>query len=337
MRTCSCGKANLPTRKYCIRCGASLLKTEEKEIPQEPISVEEYQSVNTPQKVTIASEETPPPEMPSISTEDRWVRPSEVSRDRVRTAEIQVGKTELEKAQEAFAKADDVDIDDRMLRASELKELMADGPASLVTAPVAEPIVATPVAEPIVATPVAEPIVATPVAEPTVATPAPESPVALTETSTDFSSEPPDPETSEVESEHSIPSPEVPHSVLDQHEDRRIREVDSDIVNYKLQAQQLNAELDERRIQYSADVKWLRTVVEQKRMHLKKIEVNLDGAKRALNEAQKEFREAEKLKKQQISEMEKRITSQSKRITNAEKARDKRLKEIEKEKQAGLS
>ena len=44
-----------------------------------------------------------------------------------------------------------------------------------------------------------------------------------------------------------------------------------------------------------------------------------------------------KLKKRQISELEKRIADQSKRIKNADKARDKRLKEIEKEKQASLS
>ncbi|MHA2021589.1 MAG: zinc-ribbon domain-containing protein, partial [Candidatus Thorarchaeota archaeon] len=36
MRTCAkCGKANLPTRKYCLRCGTSLIPSEKSE-PQKP-------------------------------------------------------------------------------------------------------------------------------------------------------------------------------------------------------------------------------------------------------------------------------------------------------------
>ncbi|MHA2386177.1 MAG: hypothetical protein ACXAEE_08210 [Candidatus Thorarchaeota archaeon] len=69
---------------------------------------------------------------PPPTTEDQWVKPSEVSRDRVRTASGGSRKTELEKAQEAFARAEDVGIDEegtgvietRMLRASEVRELL---------------------------------------------------------------------------------------------------------------------------------------------------------------------------------------------------------------------
>jgi hypothetical protein len=68
----------------------------------------------------------------STTTGDKWVRPSEVSRDRVRTAGGRRGKTELEKAREAFARAEEVGIDEegdgvietRMLRASEVRELL---------------------------------------------------------------------------------------------------------------------------------------------------------------------------------------------------------------------
>ncbi|MFX1368450.1 MAG: hypothetical protein ACFFAY_07640 [Promethearchaeota archaeon] len=68
----------------------------------------------------------------STTTGDKWVRPSEVSRDRMRTAGGRRGKTELEKAQEAFARAEEVGIDEegegvietRMLRASEVRELL---------------------------------------------------------------------------------------------------------------------------------------------------------------------------------------------------------------------
>ncbi|MGY5862703.1 MAG: hypothetical protein RTU09_10075 [Candidatus Thorarchaeota archaeon] len=61
------------------------------------------------------------------------MRPSEISRDRVRAAEGAKRKTELEKAREAFSKAENVGIDEasgsgivesRMLRASEVRELL---------------------------------------------------------------------------------------------------------------------------------------------------------------------------------------------------------------------
>lgn len=61
------------------------------------------------------------------------MRPSEISRDRVRAAEGTKRKTELEKAREAFSKAENVGIDEadgsgivesRMLRASEVRELL---------------------------------------------------------------------------------------------------------------------------------------------------------------------------------------------------------------------
>ena len=79
-----------------------------------------------------ASAPTPPPEP---TTEEEWVKPSEVNRDRVRSVSSGKRKTEMEKAQEAFAKAETVGIDEegsgvietRMLRASEVRELL-EGP-----------------------------------------------------------------------------------------------------------------------------------------------------------------------------------------------------------------
>ncbi|MDF1541021.1 MAG: hypothetical protein P1Q69_19145 [Candidatus Thorarchaeota archaeon] len=64
--------------------------------------------------------------------EDQWIKPSEVSRDRVRHGDGKKRITEFEKAQAAFAKAEEVGIEEaesgivltRMLRASEVRELM---------------------------------------------------------------------------------------------------------------------------------------------------------------------------------------------------------------------
>ncbi len=70
------------------------------------------------------------------TTDDKWVRPSQVARDRVRSKSTSRGKSEMEKAKEAFAKAEGVGIyepdgsgvvETRMLRASEVRELMGEG------------------------------------------------------------------------------------------------------------------------------------------------------------------------------------------------------------------
>jgi hypothetical protein len=133
VRTCDkCGKANQPTRKYCIRCGSSLIKAAP---PKEKASL--------PEAPTPAVPETPAPSPPvtkATPTEDTWVKPSSVSRDRVRTAGgLTRPKSEFEKAKEAFAKAETVGIDEadgsgivetRMLRASEVRELL-EGPGMM--------------------------------------------------------------------------------------------------------------------------------------------------------------------------------------------------------------
>ena len=132
MRVCTnCGKSNLPTRKFCIRCGKSLIsKKKAKAKPAEPA---------TPTPVVPLESEVPSLETQKTSTDDKWVRPSEVSKDRVRTAPGPKRMSELEKAQAAFAKAETVGIDEeegsgiietRMLRASEVRELL-EGPGMM--------------------------------------------------------------------------------------------------------------------------------------------------------------------------------------------------------------
>ncbi|MHA2352932.1 MAG: zinc finger Ran-binding domain-containing protein [Candidatus Thorarchaeota archaeon] len=130
MRTCDkCGKANQPTRKYCIRCGSSLIKEAK---PKAQAILPEAPAPAVPEAPA-----TPPPETTPTATEDTFVKPSSVSTDRVRSAGgLTRPKSEFEKAKEAFAKAETVGIDEpggsgivetRMLRASEVKELL-EGP-----------------------------------------------------------------------------------------------------------------------------------------------------------------------------------------------------------------
>ncbi|MHA2603234.1 MAG: hypothetical protein AM324_014020 [Candidatus Thorarchaeota archaeon SMTZ1-83] len=140
MKVCSkCNKANLPTRKYCIRCGNTLVTPPKKRAeptPQAPVS--EAPAVETP---------TPSPaEGARVTTDDRWVRPSEVAKDRMRTASGGRRKSELEKAREAFARAEEVGIEEegtgvietRMLRASEVRELLEASGGMEAEAPLPE-------------------------------------------------------------------------------------------------------------------------------------------------------------------------------------------------------
>ncbi|MFQ5833156.1 MAG: hypothetical protein ACE5H4_10670 [Candidatus Thorarchaeota archaeon] len=129
MRVCSkCNKANLPTRKYCIRCGTTLIT------PPKRARAETSPAAEVPEigKVTTEASIAREAEAARVTTDDRWVRPSEVAKNRVRAAAKAKRKTELEKAQEAFARAEEVGIEEegsgvietRMLRASEVRELL---------------------------------------------------------------------------------------------------------------------------------------------------------------------------------------------------------------------
>jgi len=108
------------------------------------LSVEQKpKTISSPAETHVAPEpvvkEVQPPASSTsearVTTNDEWVKPSQVSRDRVRTADGSLKpKSELEKAKEAFARADKVGIEEtgegiietRMLRASEVQELMGE-------------------------------------------------------------------------------------------------------------------------------------------------------------------------------------------------------------------
>jgi hypothetical protein len=131
MRECpKCHKVNLATRKFCIRCGASLLKPlKTKSAKVEPSPEETTTPFATP------SEQVEPP---SPTTDDKWVRPSQVPKDRVRHLAHSSMESEFEKAKRAFERAEEVGFEEighgvvetRMLRASEVKELL-EGPGEM--------------------------------------------------------------------------------------------------------------------------------------------------------------------------------------------------------------
>jgi hypothetical protein len=116
-----------------VRCGKSLLTSNVDIVTKQstPTTNQPEPELKRTQKI---SEVTPKPAAgtPNVTSGDQWVKPSEISRDRMRTASSSKGKSEMEKAKEAFARAEKVGIQDeegaivetRMLRASEVRELM---------------------------------------------------------------------------------------------------------------------------------------------------------------------------------------------------------------------
>ena len=334
MRMCKCGKANQPTRKYCIRCGESLIGQKKKEKPVAP-APEPAPPMESPPEETSSYKPVGAPDKMSPTTDDEWVRPSEVETDRVRTAEQHIEKTELEKAQEAFEEGETADPDERMLLASEIKELMAEGSAESIVeekpAPVDAPTPSTPIPPPsipeVVPTPEPQPApeVSTNIPEPL------ETPVAPTPTETPPTPTPEPPVIEESAATGFSPVTTQP-PVTDPDLDKRIQEIDSDIAQFTIQVQQYQTELEEIRSRNEGNIKWANTVAEQKRIRVDSLEDDLRRAKEEFNLASKDLRNGKNRMKKEVSDAEKRVSDLQKRITNAGKAREKRLKEIEKEK-----
>ena len=118
-----------------MRCGASLIQPIKKEVPKEIARIPEATQATTRATLPGAGthKEAPTPKPEEIVTSGKLVRPSTIQHNRMRTAERHVGKTELDKAKDAFHRADQAGteegyggiVEPRMLRASEVRELMA--------------------------------------------------------------------------------------------------------------------------------------------------------------------------------------------------------------------
>ena len=374
--TCSaCGKANQPTRKFCIRCGASLLMKvqEPKQKETSPAPESKAAPAAAPVRKTNRPDSTVPPEKLSVTTGDSWVRPSSVERDRFRTGERHTGKTELEKAREAFAIADKSDVETRMLRASEVRQLMAEASTAPQT-PAAPPPRAAPMTEPPRPAPPrpARPIESAPpasaqkppgvTAEEPAATPRPPSAMppgprptisrnGLSEDESEletirepvFKPAPPAPLRPPAPAAPAAippqrPSPSrVPQEAVTSRSsysgDSRIRDVESDITHFNQQLQQFESELETTRSRLDAEVERFRAAAESKKTKADNLEDDLRRAKNEWSETDKDYRKAKSRRDKEVEDAGKRIEDQKKRVKNAEAAREKRIREIEKEKQ----
>ncbi len=371
MRTCpKCGRANQPTRKYCIRCGSLLLSIEQK---PKTISV----PIGTP--ATPEPEVNPPPQPISstsearVTTNDEWVKPSSVSRDRVRTAEgTSKPKSEFEKAKEAFAKADQIGIaeegkgivETRMLRASEVQELMGSletqqqtsatppsapppttpPPATMNLPPTSPPPTMTPPGvmsskpePPAPAREVDEPsLEKAPVPEPKPATTLPPRPPVPDFSTMASSTTVPPPKPATTPAKTSIPEMDsILSSVTDPQylQDSQIKDTVNDLTNLHTEMAQFNSDLDAVRSRLESEVRDYWNVAEVKRIHFESIEEQLRLAKQEWNDSIKVYQQAEKRMKNEISSREKRIKDIEKRIEKTEGNIEKRVKELDKEKE----
>ena len=360
MRTCpKCGRANQPTRKYCIRCGGNLLSVEKKPKTVTP-------PVEPPATPGPEVKEAPPPVTPTnearVTTNDEWVKPSSVSKDRVRSADgTTKPKSEMEKAMEAFAKADQVGIEEegegiietRMLRASEVQELMGDLEAQRET-PAAPPSTPTQAAAPVAPPPSAPPPAAPPSTAPAQPTPTapvepapakapapepkPTAPPSMPSVAAK-TQPPPSPPVKPVPKPSATSIPEI-SSILsafpdpDYRQDPQIIGIVNDLKNLHTELAQFNSDLETVSARLDSEVQDYWNVAEVKRIQFESLEEQLRLAKQEWKDSTSVYQQADKRKKNEISSREKRIKDIQKRIDKAEDKIQKRVKELDKEKQA---
>jgi chromosome segregation ATPase len=134
------------------------------------------------------------------------------------------------------------------------------------------------------------------------------------------------------------PAPQVPVETTvprsKYSDDSRIAEVESDISHFSQQLRQLESEMETTRSSLDQDVERCRAAAEAKKTRADNLEDDLRRAKTDWGDADRDFRKAKSKRDKEVDDAQKRIDDQKKRIKNAEVAREKRIREIEKEKQA---
>jgi DNA repair exonuclease SbcCD ATPase subunit len=369
LRTCpKCGRANAVTRKYCVRCGNSLVLSAE--------SVESTHAEAPNRKEAAEPISSNGPEVRQVSANEgmRYVRPSEIDRDRMRTAERHVEKTEFEKAREAFARSEETD--ERLLRASELRDLQSEihraaevrpaqsGPSRPQGLPVQQPppssvpsLKESPQGQYVHEKDVEKQILrGAKEAESTLKTanpsgtelptlpmgapPAGSPPSASSSTEARGMSPGANPAEPAPFTPGSRPAPAAPAAVAPSATlkpspnsivDSRVRQLEADIKALAAEKEQLENELVSVQSRLHEEVERLRIETEAKRTRAEATERDFRFAKKEYGDTKKEFEKTEKRQKKEISDAEKRIDAAEKRMKRARDAREKRLRELEKE------
>ncbi len=340
------------TRKYCTRCGASLLKVADEKTAKPSASIPEVGRVTTAASLKKAEESEEPllSEVASGSDVERTVHASEVSPDRVRTADRYMEKTEYERAQETFASSENASPDEHSLRASELRGLDTDTeelapPESAMGEYEAGP-------EPIqhkegkeVVKQILERVKAAEARAKAEEAPPQETRLEVEEEQVSFeTTEPVAPaerpsgalfssaqKATSTESFAQPSRPIVSAAAEDQVRDDKIRMLDSDIKAFNIERQQLQSEYDKLRGRLDEEVERYRAVAETKRIRTEGIERELRSAKQEYDDANKEYKNVDNRRKKELSDAEKRMGDVDKRVKKAEEAKEKRIRDLEKE------
>jgi hypothetical protein len=271
----------------------------------------------------------------------------------------------MEKAMDAFSKADEVGVEEddsgivevRMLRASEVHELLEDsitepppseavGTPETVPPPRTEPTITPPVESTPVITPPPSPPPSTEVDHSTVKTDTPIAPKREIETpvepdptpssTTQMPTAPPtEPTITPVaDSTRESPIPEV-DAILSKIPkyltDPKIRDIVTDLTNFYAELKQVRVDLDQVSSHLDEEVRNHRNTAEVKRISYESLEEQLRLAKQEWTDAKKEFERADNRREKEIATRNKRIKEIEKRINKTEGAIDKRVRELQKE------
>ena len=380
LRICvKCGRSNNVTRKYCVRCGASLIQPIKKEEPKEvariPEATQATTRVTTPRAETHKEPPTPKPE--GIITSGGLTKPSSIQQDRVRTTEHHVGSTELKKAKDAFHRANQVGVveedgeivETRMLRASEVRELMASmanlqddtitqepeltiqpesspqrtsetGTAPIVTpraveedSTSAKPILA-PKAEPEVK-PQEEEVEISPKPLPR-AMPVMQAKEPIVEVAPSPVAPKPVIKTAAIVQTQEVESKtESPMTRMDDPEYRNDSTLGPMLLNHKIihnELKQIESELDSVRLKQDAEVQKYHNAAEAKKIHYESLKEQLAQAKQELIDAGKQYYESEDRRKKELTGREKQLKKLQSSISKSEAAIDKRIRELDSKK-----
>ncbi|MGY5865705.1 MAG: hypothetical protein RTV41_13965 [Candidatus Thorarchaeota archaeon] len=317
-----------------------------------------------------------PPSEPALTEEIPLVRPSKVETGRVIPPERHVEKTELEKAQEAFARAEDVGIaeetgegiiETRMLRASEVRELMDSAASWSEPAPTpSQPSETSDGLEPPAAPampspkdiergilgvkseyvdkpePIPEPPPPQPSVEPMTTPSAPITPAPAPAAAAPITPPPTPAPTPVVEA----PTTAAPQDVTaemweyeakvpdkDYLEDVSVKGSLSDLRHLLIELKQVESDLKTCCTHQDQAVLQYRNTSEVKRINYESLQDKAKHAKDEWTDAEKEYRRAEDRRKNEISSREKRIDKIQKQIKKSESTMEKRVKELNKEKE----
>lgn len=317
-------------RKYCARCGTSLIKQEEEPAP-EPIEELEESSVA---------------ETPSFTEDDRHVLPSQVASEQVEMEREVPAPHKTSEASSHFEVPDESDQEE--IEASKpqsmdydkgrevVKDILEKVRAAEARSRGEEAVVSSETETDLEAPPEEE---VEEIDEPTTYEESVEEYDAEEPTVEEYEVE--EPTVEEIEPPPPVEKPEVvrvvkePPSVsIAAHPkliDEKVRMLESDIKSYNIELEQLKSELNKLRKRLDEEVERYLVAAETKRSRAESLERELKLAKNEYKEADKEYKNADNRRKKELSNAEKRISEVEKRIRKAEESKEKRIVDLEKE------